>query len=196
MKKRIKQKEEAELRKINGALKRTLSKEKKDAEPTPVAKPKDTSAQHRSWSPEDSSKLRESLVKEQENQRPSTPTMTTKKKSLLNLFPLKKSNSSQPVKDKKKLLRTVSGHFNSESTSTRTAEELSADLKQILSDLHLEFKEKEFIFTVKDSKTKFKIEICQIKKLDTLRGIKFARANGNSFDYKKICDAIKAQLKL
>jgi hypothetical protein len=193
MKKRIKQKEEAELRKI--ALKRTLSKEKKAADQ--MDKAKDTSAQHRSWSPEDSAKLRESLVKEQqEAQRPSTPTMNSKKKSLLNLFPLKKSNSAQPPKDKKKLLRTVSGHFNSESTSTRTAEELAVDLRKILTDLQLSFKENEFIFTVKDPKTKFKIELCQIKKLESLRGIKFSRANGSSFDYKKICDAIKAQLKL
>ena len=94
-------------------------------------------------------------------------------------------------------LRVVNRLFNVSTTSSKTACKLVEELERVLANLKLEFSRNLFVFTCLDkyNLVKMEIEICKIDKI-SLHGLNFKRVEGDSWNYRNLCNMITQQLQI
>jgi len=101
-----------------------------------------------------------------------------------------------------KNLRTIDGAFNVSNTTTKDTPTIKLEVERVLSDMGIKFKlnKKGIAYDCKLKNSaqsiRFTVEICKIKKLPGLRGLKFNRTKGTVFEFKDVYSRICSQLVL
>src|SRR5262245_28727454 len=93
----------------------------------------------------------------------------------------KKSASSESLPTAEapdgKLIHVVSGFFSVDTTSTKAVDEIEKEVDKVLKELDpakkWKISKKNYLYKIKFKDVTFEMEICQIDKLDFLRGIRF-----------------------
>jgi len=93
-------------------------------------------------------------------------------------------------------LRTIDGTFNSKTSTLKDVAEIRDEVERVLNEAQVAYKinKKRTVFECKDKnvEVKFTIEICKIKKMPDMKGLRFNRTKGNVFEFKevysRICD--------
>ncbi|KAJ7382168.1 hypothetical protein OS493_036601 [Desmophyllum pertusum] len=97
--------------------------------------------------------------------------------------------------------RKVKALYNVSSTSTRSSDEVLDELKRVLEDRCIMYKEKGYTLRCKsiDDRGKvlleFEMEVCLIPKMDMI-GIRRKRMKGDTWAYKKVCEELLSSAKL
>lgn len=97
--------------------------------------------------------------------------------------------------------RKVKALYNVSSTSTRSSDEVLDELKRVLEERDILFKEKGYTLRCKsiDERGKvlleFEMEVCLIPKMEMI-GIRRKRMKGDTWAYKKICEELLSSAKL
>lgn len=97
--------------------------------------------------------------------------------------------------------RKVKALYNVSTTSTRSSDEVLDELKRVLEERDILFKEKGYALRCKsiDERGKvlleFEMEVCLIPKMEMI-GIRRKRMKGDTWAYKKICEELLSSAKL
>lgn len=97
--------------------------------------------------------------------------------------------------------RKVKALYNVSSTSTRSSDEVLDELKRVLEDRDIMYKEKGYALRCKsiDDRGKvlleFEMEVCLIPKMEMI-GVRRKRMKGDTWAYKKVCEELLASAKL
>ncbi|PRP85502.1 hypothetical protein PROFUN_06871 [Planoprotostelium fungivorum] len=97
-------------------------------------------------------------------------------------------------------LRVAKGAFTFETTTNRPLQEITEELERVLGAMGMLWKrgKRGHSYKVKLIKKnlKLEIEICKVEKMEGLKGIKFKRVRGDTWEYKNLYQQICQNLKL
>eukprot|EP00033_Pygsuia_biforma_P002992 GCRY01003293.1.p1 GENE.GCRY01003293.1~~GCRY01003293.1.p1 ORF type:complete len:695 (-),score=200.40 GCRY01003293.1:1070-3154(-) len=98
--------------------------------------------------------------------------------------------------------RVVNGIFSVSTTSSKTLEEVLAEVDRVMKEKQVQMKRKSVegvVFSCKikvnNAKIKFELEVCRLPRLD-LFGLHLRRIKGNTWEYKMMCNDILKMFKL
>lgn len=107
--------------------------------------------------------------------------------------------------------RRVKGMFDARTTSTKSSEEVIAELEIVLQKYNVTYEKKGFILhcsvpsykessgvqrNIKVKWIKFNLEVCLLTQLNMIIGVRRKRIKGDVWEYKRICDQIFAATHL
>eukprot|EP01117_Protostelium_nocturnum_P008052 TRINITY_DN2866_c0_g1_i1.p1 TRINITY_DN2866_c0_g1~~TRINITY_DN2866_c0_g1_i1.p1 ORF type:complete len:501 (+),score=195.28 TRINITY_DN2866_c0_g1_i1:668-2170(+) len=102
--------------------------------------------------------------------------------------------------DNEDKLRTAKGAFTFQTTTSKPLVDVTNEIERVLHEMGTLWKrgKRGHVYKVKMplKNVKLEIEICKVEKMDGLKGIKFKRARGDTWEYKTLYQQICEKLKL
>ncbi|EPZ34932.1 Kinase associated 1 (KA1) domain-containing protein [Rozella allomycis CSF55] len=91
--------------------------------------------------------------------------------------------------------RSLRFTFSVSTTSTKSPDEIAAEITRALTDSQVQYEQISYLFQCSVAGMEFEIEICKLPRL-SVNGLRFKRLNGNSWVYKQLCTTLLEKMKL